>query len=515
MNEIYALNISTVFNHKTYLAYLPQAYRESVPYDTLLPMLPVLVTKFVRMEGDSVDLIFKANGRPLQLGGNASQFGTIKSDGVTLTTTAELVVLSLVKDLGITFDLSKLTRLGVEVICAEQSYHTERQITPALVDAYKQITYPVDPAQAVADLEPRFIQISADVEEIKNSLMTDTDTQEIIEELFPAVKLAEPLTFDILTDGVLSFCCSAANDQHLQQALEYSKDGGVTWTPITTSYSGTNIQVTAGESVQFRGDNDYFAYNISGQALRQCGFYGDKTTAHFNVRGNIMSIISKTGFENLTHQFKLVADASGECNPFRRFFYQNICIEDASELILPVADLSNVDAAYHSMFMGCTALKKGPDVLPAQIAGLNCYYGMFQDCTLLTAASEIKATVLAENCYGSMFRSCSGLVKAPELPVMTLAKNCYGSMFRGCTSLVEAPDLPALATAVQSYYNMFYGCVALNYVKCLLTTITQSNDTNYWLYQVAATGKFVKATSMESWPTGESGIPTGWTVENA
>ena len=39
--------------------------------------------------------------------------------------------------------------------------------------------------------------------------------------------------------------------------------------------------------------------------------------------------------------------------------------------------------------------------------------------------------------------------------------------------------------------------------------------TSNWVDGVASTGTFVKASDMNNWPTGASGIPKGWTVTNA
>ena len=58
---------------------------------------------------------------------------------------------------------------------------------------------------------------------------------------------------------------------------------------------------------------------------------------------------------------------------------------------------------------------------------------------------------------------------------------------------------------------MFYGCIKLNNVKCLATTL-ETNATTDWLEGVAVNGTFVK-NSTTIWPTGTSGIPTGWTVQ--
>lgn len=417
MNEIYALDISTVFNHKTYLAYLPQAYRESVPYDTLLPMLPVLVTKFVRMEGDSVDLVFKANGRPLQLGGNASQFGTIKSDGVTLTTTAELVVLSLVKDLGITFDLSKLTRLGVEVICAEQSYYTERQITPALVDAYKQITYPVDPAQAVADLEPRFTQISAGVEEINkeldnaeeqlsetspnliknravyNQYMDDDDIEDLYYKLTGKRHYEKyPFTIMANSSGYIKFLINDPN-------YEYSLDFGKTWYPLQKEsghyYSETyviSIEVAAGDCLSIRSKT--VREKVAGYRFSSSTYSPIIVGQGYEVFGNLVSLL-RPDYNN--NQFPENCYSSSQI--FSRCRFSGVVV--AENLILPEIPTghNNVPTeAFYEMFY------------PGSSSG---------NASELQSAPELKYDEIDFSTFNSMFRRCDHLNKV----------KCYASIY--------------------------------------------------------------------------------------
>lgn len=61
---------------------------------------------------------------------------------------------------------------------------------------------------------------------------------------------------------------------------------------------------------------------------------------------------------------------------------------------------------------------------------------------------------------------------------------------------------------------MFSGCTLLNYIKCLATDISASQCLYYWVYGVAASGTFIKNPAMTTLPTGENGIPSGWTVED-
>ena len=100
------------------------------------------------------------------------------------------------------------------------------------------------------------------------------------------------------------------------------------------------------------------------------------------------------------------------------------------------------------------------------------------------------------------------------LPATTLDEFCYYYMFANCRSLAEAPVLPATTMKAGCYKYMFIGCSKLNYVKMLATDISASNCLNNWLDSVAANGTFVKASGVTI-PSGSSGIPEGWTVEEA
>ena len=169
----------------------------------------------------------------------------------------------------------------------------------------------------------------------------------------------------------------------------------------------------------------------------------------------------------------------------------------------------------YQMFQNCIGLTKVPNDMFANYAYVptgGCKE-MFDGCTSLTIAPELPATTLAENCYNATFYGCTSLTTAPELPATTLADSCYKYMFKGCTSLTTAPALPAQATRMYCYQYMFQNCSQLNYVKCLLVVPFESNCRD-WLSGVSTTGTFVK-TSFANWPTGASGIPSGWTIEDA
>ena len=183
--------------------------------------------------------------------------------------------------------------------------------------------------------------------------------------------------------------------------------------------------------------------------------------------------------------------------------------------ILPATTLK--ECCYFSMFGGCTSLTTAPE-LPATKLAKSCYGIMFSGCTSLTTAPELPATTLATQCYDRMFAACTSLTTAPELPATTLATQCYKGMFSGCTSLTTAPELPATTFVDYCYSDMFSGCINLNHIT-MLATNGDTTSTSYYLFNwvkgVSSTGTFVKHPDMTSLSTGASGIPSGWTVEDA
>ena len=128
-----------------------------------------------------------------------------------------------------------------------------------------------------------------------------------------------------------------------------------------------------------------------------------------------------------------------------------------------------------------------------------------------------KNTIKYQECFRGLFFNCSGLTDASNLilPALTLKERCYQTMFTNCIKLTTAPELPATTLAGYCYQTMFSGCVKLNYVKCLATNISATSCTGVWLRDVSSTGTFVKAAGMNSWTTGNAGIPSGWTVIDA
>ena len=306
-------------------------------------------------------------------------------------------------------------------------------------------------------------------------------------------------------------------------ACEYSLDGN-TWNSLS---SATNTPtVNTGEKIYFRGNLTPTSSN---------GGIGTFTVSKkCNVKGNVTSLLYGDDFEEQN-------DLTSKNYTFYKLFYNCTTIVNASELILPATILlasasgcyssmfygcTNLisapklpaitlsHACYSSMFYGCTSLVEAPE-LPATTLGDYCYYRMFYGCTsLINAPKVLPATELANYCYQDMFYGCTSLVEAPELPATELAYECYSYMFYGCTSLVEAPELPATTLGDYCYYRMFYKCSKLNKITMLATNISANYCLHDWVSIVPASGTFIKHPDMNSLPTGDSGIPEGWTVED-
>lgn len=151
-----------------------------------------------------------------------------------------------------------------------------------------------------------------------------------------------------------------------------------------------------------------------------------------------------------------------------------------------------------------------------ELTAQDTFRGIFSGLRVVNAQNLIlPATTLTINCYLDMFSGCSSLVTAPKLPATTLAQSCYSGMFSNCTSLTTAPELTATTLVNSCYREMFSGCSSLNYIKMLATDISASGCLSSWVNNIPSGGTFVKSSSMTSLPTGASGIPSGWTVQDA
>lgn len=352
----------------------------------------------------------------------------------------------------------------------------------------------------------------------------------------------EPLTFEALGNGNILW---KTNGSWVARTIEYSKDGGITWTSITATTSGAAIPVNTGDKVLVRGNNTEFSFD----GEYYCSFSGD---VNYYVYGNMTDLLApgykckltdycfaKLFYRNnylRSHPTKPILLPSlmmgeycyskmfSECGnlttapqlpatTLARYCYQGMfqmCSNLTMPPELPATKLAS--SCYSSMFQNCTSLTTAP-ALPATALANYCYSSMFNNCKSLTAAPELPATALANSCYSSMFFNCTSLTSAPSiLPATILADSCYSSMFSSCTSLSTAPELPASKLVNNCYSSMFYNCWNLEYIKALFTTTPSNTYTRNWVWEVAYDGVFVKADNATWDVTGTNGIPDDWVV---
>ena len=370
------------------------------------------------------------------------------------------------------------------------------------------------------------------------------------------------LTFEAIEDSTFSLTRTTS---------QYSLDDGATWNSLSAGTSTPTV--SAGNKIMFKATNPSISsnygigtfsstgkFNVSGNIMSL--LYGDDFVGQTGLRGtsqffslfknaNIVDasqlvlpatiLVEKcyagmfSNCTSLTVTPKLPAttlaqycyyDMFRSCTSlitppsrlpattltnycYQYMFYNCTSLTTAPEL--PATTLAQY--CYGSMFNACISLTTAPE-LPATTLTNYCYNSMFSGCSILTTAPELPATTLTERCYSNMFQGCTSLTVAPELPATTLAQYCYNGMFSGCTSLTTAPELAATTLTNYCYSSMFYGCSKLNKIMMLATDISASNCLNYWVNGVASTGTFIKNAAMTSLPTGTSGIPSGWTVQN-
>lgn len=116
---------------------------------------------------------------------------------------------------------------------------------------------------------------------------------------------------------------------------------------------------------------------------------------------------------------------------------------------------------------------------------------LFKNCTVLTSAPDLPATIIGPQSYSCMFSGCTALENAPALPAKTLVYGCYQEMFKGCTALVNAPKLPATTLAFYCYGYMFYGCTNLSTVTMLAPSnkMTDYGFCSNWLTNAGTEAK--------------------------
>ena len=275
-----------------------------------------------------------------------------------------------------------------------------------------------------------------------------------------------------LTFTATESCTFKLSASTSSNSVKYSLDSGATWTSLANN---TNTPtVSAGDKIMWK------ASGLTIDTSNGIGIFS--STGNFTAEGNPMSLHFGDDFIGQT-------------------------------------SLSGKNYAFRNLFRSCSKLTSINNIkLPAMTLAQACYTNLFNGTKITSIPSDfLPATTLATACYQNMFIGCNNLTDVSNLvlPSTSLATTCYQGMFAQCSNLEKTPTLKATTLKNQCYLYMFQNSPKINYIKCLATNISATNCTTNWVSGVAASGTFVKASSMTSWTTGNSGIPSGWTVTDA
>lgn len=262
------------------------------------------------------------------------------------------------------------------------------------------------------------------------------------------------------------------NYNYADSGIEYSVDYGDNWIHYTQTFT-----LNKGDVAWIKGNRS----NYKNEKAKDTWWNPDdkpifKASGLCYISGNVMSLLSDQ--ENLTESAFQGAFSRGTTA------VDYIDIDPDDPLILPVRNLAK-----------------------------RCYMRMFHNCTSLTTAPTFRVEGTAEKCCYNMFRKCSNLtdISGIELPAMTLTLDCYRELLRECGKLKTAPVLPAKTLFKECYRQMFANS-GVKTIVCLATDISATDCITDWMASVPSTGTFYKAPDV-TYPSGASGIPNGWTVE--
>jgi hypothetical protein len=179
----------------------------------------------------------------------------------------------------------------------------------------------------------------------------------------------------------------------------------------------------------------------------------------------------------------------------------------ATMAVLPAANSRG--SCYKGMFKNCTGIRSTPEI--RLVTGYSyAMQEMFRGCSGLQTASELNITNASSYCCESMFRDCYRLMTFPTvLKPTSLLQGAYQSMFEGCTLMAKAPEIKAVSwSGGDNMRDMFKNCYGLNHIKVAWSN-WDSSATYWWVSGVASHGIFECPHALSA-TKDESHIPSGW-----
>lgn len=121
---------------------------------------------------------------------------------------------------------------------------------------------------------------------------------------------------------------------------------------------------------------------------------------------------------------------------------------------------------------------------------------------------NVSNAVHTNYCFLRLFTDFHNLQSSPDFSIQNIAVGSYDMMFVRCIN-IESIYVP-LNPRQSSYYFMCYGCTNLREIKTDMTDVSATSCIYNWLGGVSPTGDFYCPAELTI-PTGDSGIPSGWT----
>lgn len=284
---------------------------------------------------------------------------------------------------------------------------------------------------------------------------------------------------------------------------------------FTLEATGTgNIQLridNSGSATQITPAVIYYWKNVEPNAARD-NYTGYITAMSGQQSGNTVSYVAGDKIKFWRAEQTALANGLNNSNYFTALSNSKVYGNIASLVnyvdILPEFCFTRM--FYYCNFTDCTGL-----ILPWNIITNNAFKWMFYGCAKFTELPLLPATTVGAESYHQMFRQCNGLVNvnlAEKMCCRTAGLQSFQNMFFssiGLTTIVIPSNINY--TGNKAWNRAFYGCSNLSNITCLDDNPTGNNRYSEWLMQVSSTGTFTKAAGA-NWPSGASGIPTGWTV---
>ena len=174
------------------------------------------------------------------------------------------------------------------------------------------------------------------------------------------------------------------------------------------------------------------------------------------------------------------------------------------------------DSILNKAFYGSTIVK--PKELPKRFAILKAANSMYENCANLTKVMDLSNIYKIDNGI-AMYKNCTSLTEVSDNNNVNEINDCQ-HMYSGCTNLKIGMDLskvkvikkPMYSWSTNGFCNMYNNCSKLEEIIAPNISVWDTNKFTDWVKGVAANGTFYKPKGLEI-PTGNNGIPTGWTVK--